>query len=72
MTSQEVIFVAVSAAISIKAISDAIIAIAKNRKKIFYTDGRGETRLENYKPDELAKIMPKIKALYIKDSDDAT
>ena len=74
MSSQEVlVIIFVSTAASIKSISKAVMAVAKayeakQKKKFCYTDGYGLHYFQNYKPEELEKVLPKTVAMYFGDA----
>ena len=74
LSSKEILVIAfTSATLSIQAVSAAIMAIAKayeakQRKKVCYTKGHGLLYFQNYKPEELAKVLPETRAIYFGDA----
>ena len=74
ISSQEVLVIAfLTTAASIKAVSKAVMAVArayeaKHKKKFCYTDGYGLHYFQNYKPEELEKVLPKTTAMYFGDA----
>jgi hypothetical protein len=69
MSEHDVLVIAFLTATSIQAVSKAVMAVArayesKHKKKVCYTDGHGVHYFQNYKPEELVKVLPKTTAIY--------